>query len=66
MFYQMDQKKRNFMRGYHKWPKATVPYTIDKSRIGKPFSSAFLILFQQFILHKLKSHIAFFHTDQCR
>lgn len=30
---QMDQKKRNFMRGYHKWPKAIVPYTIDKSRI---------------------------------
>lgn len=30
---QMDQKKRNFMRGYHKWPKAIVPYTINKSRI---------------------------------
>lgn len=29
----MDQKKRNFMRVYHKWPKAIVPYTIDKSRI---------------------------------
>lgn len=31
----MDAEKRNFLKTAKKWPKAMVPYKIDKKSIGK-------------------------------
>lgn len=39
-FYQMGRGKRNFAKTANKWPKTIIPYTIDKSTIGKTFKTA--------------------------
>lgn len=42
-FYQMSRGKRNFAKTANKWPKSIIPYTIDKSTIGKTFKKVYAI-----------------------
>lgn len=35
----MGRGKRNFAKTANKWSKTIIPYTIDKSTIGKTFKS---------------------------
>lgn len=60
MFSQMDAEKRSFLKTAKKWPKAIVPYKIDKKSIGKLFnynSVCFISKILTIVLKFITSHI---------
>lgn len=60
MFSQMDTEKRSFLKTAKKWPKAIVPYKIDKKSIGKLFnynSVCFIRKILTIVLKFIMSHI---------
>lgn len=56
----MDAEKRSFLKTAKKWPKAIVPYKIDKKSIGKLFnynSVCFIRKILTIVLKFIMSHI---------
>lgn len=56
----MDAEKRSFLKTAKKWPKAIVPYKIDKKSIGKLFnynSVCFISKILTIVLKFITSHI---------
>lgn len=52
----MDDKKRNFAKWGRDWPKAIVPYKIQRS-ISKVFQIRLDIVYHNFVLSNRKIHV---------
>lgn len=64
MYFQMDTVKRNFLKDANKWPKAIVPYKIDKKGIGKIFNIVcFIGKLLTLVLKFIMSYIVLFSTE---